>query len=60
MTINFDYKGSRFAKMALLSVFTIYVEHNFHGYAALMMLFAASILLSFSVSFERGENYNGR
>ncbi len=55
MTINFDYKGSRFAKMALLSVFTIYVEHNFHGYAALMMLFAASILLSFSVSFERGE-----
>ena len=53
MTINFDYKGSRFAKMALLSVFTIYVEHNFHGYAALMMLFGASILLSFTVRIDK-------
>ena len=53
MTINFDYKGSRFAKMALLSGFTMYVESNFHGYAALMMLFAASILLSFSVRIDR-------
>ena len=55
MKIYFDYKGSRFMKMALLSFFTIYVERNFHGYAAFMMLFAASILLSFSVSFEQGE-----
>ena len=53
MNINFDCKGSRFAKMGLLSAFTIYVEHNFHGYAALMMLFAASILLSFSVRIDR-------
>jgi hypothetical protein len=43
MKIYFEYKGSRFMKMVLLSAFTIYVERNFHGYAALMMLFAASI-----------------
>lgn len=52
MTIKFDYKGSHFAKMMLLSVFSIYVERNFHGYPAVMMLFAASTLLSFSMSIE--------
>ncbi len=52
MNMNFDYKGSRFAKMMLLSVFSIYIERNFHGYPAVIMLFAASILLSFSMSIE--------
>ena len=53
MKIYFDYKGSRFTKMVLLSAFTIYVERNFHGYAAFMMLFAASILISFTVRIDR-------
>lgn len=53
MNINFDYKGSRFAKMMLLSVFAIYVERNFHGYAAFMMLFAASTILSFTIRIDR-------
>lgn len=53
MKIYFDYKGSRFMKMALLSFFTIYVERNFHGYAAFMMLFAVSILLSFTARIDR-------
>lgn len=53
MKIYFDYKGSRSAKMMLLSVLTIYVERNFHGYAAFMMLCAASILLSFTVRIDR-------
>jgi hypothetical protein len=52
MKIYFEYKGSRFMKMVLLSAFTIYVERNFHGYAALMII-AASILLSFTIRIDR-------
>ncbi|BBV60105.1 hypothetical protein STW0522KLE39_28440 [Klebsiella quasipneumoniae] len=53
MKINFDYKGSRFAKMALLSFFVVYVERNFHGYAAVTMIWAATALLSFTIRIDR-------
>lgn len=53
MKINFDYKGSRFAKMALLSFFVVYVERNFHGYAAIVMVWAAAVLLSIVVRVDR-------
>ncbi|HGF0146563.1 TPA: hypothetical protein ACGBUC_000534 [Klebsiella variicola] len=59
MTINFEYSGSRGSRMGLLVLFGAAIEHNFPDYSA-YLIFAALIFLGFSVSFERGENYNGR
>ncbi|HCU2191290.1 TPA: hypothetical protein OUI54_003165 [Klebsiella variicola] len=59
MTINFEYSGSRGSKMSLLVLFGMAMEHNFPDYSASLII-AAIIFLGFTVSFERGENYNGR
>jgi hypothetical protein len=52
MKIYFEFNGSRFMKMVLLSAFTIYVEHNFPDYSAYLII-AASILLSFTIRIDR-------
>lgn len=59
MTINVEFNGARGSRRGLLVLLGMALEHNFPDYSAYLII-AAVIFLGFSVSFERGENYNGR